>query len=72
LSMALWGEEGEQPQNSLRSEEPFAMDWLTPQVRDIRESTSCVYMAVQFYAAIMVGRVELRLREHFVMTEGWE
>jgi hypothetical protein len=49
------------------------MDWLiTPQVSDIRESTSCVYMAVQFYAVIMVGRVELRLREYFVMTEGWE
>jgi hypothetical protein len=48
------------------------MDWLiAPQVTDIRESTFCVYMALQFYAVIMVGRVELRLREYAGMSEGW-
>jgi hypothetical protein len=34
------------------------MDWLiAPQVTDIRENTLCVYMALRFYAVIMVGRV---------------
>jgi hypothetical protein len=70
--MALCGEEGEQPQNSLRGEKQFAMNELiAPQVTDIRENTSCVYMALQFYAEIMVRTVELRLREYFVVTEGW-
>jgi hypothetical protein len=44
---------------------------IAPQVTDIRENTSCVYMALQFYAEIMVRTVELRLREYFVVTEGW-